>query len=129
MPDPDPDPDPVGNAITVLATQLSVEAPTTVEGYTFEMQKTDAGNTLNIKGAGMAKIVFTLAKDAGYRYTDFTPSTGSLNPAQAAGDTSITWTGNAADITFTVGAVATMGTEEGKPGQIRFTKIEIYPAQ
>lgn len=102
-PDPDPDPDPVGNAITVLATQLSVEAPTTVEGYTFEMQKTDAGktnpaahagtsairlyagNTLNIKGAGMAKIVFTLAKDAGYRYTDFTPSTGSLNPAQAAG--------------------------------------------
>lgn len=70
-----------------------------------------------------------LARDAGYRYTDFTPSTGTLSPAQAAGDTSVTWVGDASDVTFTVGATATMGSEEGKPGQIRFTKIEIFPAE
>ncbi len=131
-----------GGAVNVAATALSVTAPTTVDGYTFTFDKgagatapaAHAGtsairlyakNTCNIKGGTMTKIVFTLASDAGYRYTTVTASTGTVAP-QAAGDTSFTWTGNATDVTFTVGDFATMGTDgETKPGQIRFTNIGI----
>lgn len=146
-PDPNPNPDPSGDAVEVLATDITnVPGSTTVSGYTFDIQKNNgktapaihsgtsairlyADNSISVNGGRMAKIVFTLARDAGYRYTDFTPSTGTLSPAQAAGDTSVTWVGDASDVTFTVGATATMGSEEGKPGQIRFTKIEIFPAE
>ena len=70
--------------------------------------------------------MITLASDASFRYTDFTPSTGKLEPAQEAGDTEITWVGDAKEVTFTVGDFATMGTDgDSKNGQIRFTKISI----
>ncbi|MDE6497520.1 MAG: hypothetical protein K2L21_02545, partial [Muribaculaceae bacterium] len=86
-----------------------------------------ANNTLNIKGAAMGKIVFTLNTATGAkRYTTFTPNAGSLG-TQATDDASITWTGDSSDVTFTVGATATMGTENGKPGQIHISSIEIYP--
>lgn len=90
-----------------------------------------ADNTLRISGAAMAKIVVTLSgsKDQKARYTTFSPSTGKLDPAQATGDTTITWVGNATDVTFTVGHNADFGDGAGKRGQIRFTKIEIFPAK
>ena len=89
-----------------------------------------ANNTLTVKGASMAKIVFTINTATGAkRYTTFTPSVGSINPAQAAGDSSITWKGDASDITFTVGALGTLGTESTKPGQVHISKIEIYPVK
>lgn len=89
-----------------------------------------ANNTVNIKGAAMGKIVFTLNTSTGARrYTAFTPSTGKLDPAQASGDASITWTGNSGDVTFTVGATTTLGTESGKPGQVHISAIEIYPVK
>lgn len=84
---------------------------------------------MTISGAAMGKIVITLTKDASYRYTDLTPSTGKIEPAQATGDTSITWVGNASEVTFTVGAIATMGSESGKSGQIRFKAVDIYPVK
>ncbi len=147
--DPDPvDPaDPSDNAVNIPATAIgTLPGSSTVQGYTFDIQKASgatapahhsgtsairlyANNTMSISGARMAKIVITLAKDAGYRYTDLNPSTGSISPAQAKGDTSITWIGDATEVTFTVGAQATLGTESGKPGQIRFTTVEIYPAK
>lgn len=131
-----------GDGITIMANQLNPAATTTVNGFTFSMAKNDgatapayydstadirlyAKNTLTISGGTMAKIVFTL-KNATYRYTTFTPSTGALNPAQAAGDTEITWEGNANEVTFTVGDIATLGTENTKPGQIKFTQVTIY---
>lgn len=131
-----------GGAATVAATALSVTEPTTVDGYTFTFSKGTgatapaahagtsairlyANNTAQITGGTMTKIVFTLASDAGFRYTTVTASTGTIAP-QAAGDTSFTWTGNASDVTFTVGAYATLGSDgESKPGQIRFTTITI----
>lgn len=89
-----------------------------------------ANNTVNIKGAAMGKIVFTLNTSTGARrYTTFTPSTGKLDPAQASDDASITWTGNSGDVTFTVGATTTLGTESGKPGQVHISAIEIYPVK
>jgi len=150
-PDPEPDPDPTpGEHATATASDFALSGATgtaTVGGYTFTVDKKDGvtnpfyhegtnairlynGGTLNVKGAGMVKIVVTLASDAKFRYTTFTPSTGKLEPAQAAGDTSITWVGDATDVTFTVGEKATMGTDgESKKGQIRFTSVEVFPAE
>ena len=85
-----------------------------------------AKNDLTISGKEIEKIVFTLAEDAKYRYTTFTPSVGTM-ATQAKGDTQMTWTGDASSITFTVGEKATLG-EDGadKAGQIRISKIEIF---
>lgn len=85
-----------------------------------------AKNDLTISGKEIEKIVFTLAEDAKYRYTTFTPSVGTL-AAQAKGDTQMTWTGDASSITFTVGEKATLGEDgDAKAGQIRISKIEIF---
>lgn len=85
-----------------------------------------AKNTLTISGKEIEKIVFTLAEDAKYRYTTFTPSVGAM-ATQAKGDTEMTWTGDASSITFTVGEKATLGEDgDTKAGQIRISKIEIF---
>ncbi len=90
-----------------------------------------ADNTLTIKGAAMSKIVFTLNTATGSkRYTTFTPSTGSIVPAQASGDTSITWDGNTGEVKFTVGHDATLGSDgASKRGQVHISSIEITPAE
>ena len=89
-----------------------------------------ADNTFTIEGAAIAKIVFSINTATGSkRYTTFTPSTGSVG-TQAAGDESITWTGDAGKITFTVGHDATLGSDgASKRGQVHINKIEIYPAK
>ncbi len=136
-----------GDGITIVASDFGAGgdgATATKDGFTVTLAKNDgttapayhektdairlyAKGTLTVAGGNMSKIVFTLASDAAYRYTTFTPSTGSLNPAQAAGDTEIIWEGNANNVTFTVGNYATMGTDgESKAGQIRFAKVTIY---
>lgn len=85
-----------------------------------------AKNDLTISGKEIEKIVFTLAKDAKYRYTTFKPSVGTM-ATQAKGDTQMTWTGDASSITFTVGEKATLGEDgDTKAGQIRISKIEIF---
>lgn len=85
-----------------------------------------AKNDLTISGKEIEKIVFTLAEDAKYRYTTFTPSVGTM-ATQAKGDTEMTWTGDASSITFTVGEKATLGEDgDTKAGQIRISKIEIF---
>lgn len=85
-----------------------------------------AKNDLTISGKEIEKIVFTLADDAKYRYTTFTPSVGAM-ATQAKGDTQMTWTGDASSITFTVGEKATLGEDgDTKAGQIRISKIEIF---
>lgn len=84
-----------------------------------------ADGTLNIKtvdGANLTNIIFKLAGDAAQRYTTFTPNEGSV-ATQAVGDTKIEWTGNANDVTFTVGKNADLGTENTKAGQIRIEAI------
>lgn len=83
-----------------------------------------ADNTLTIStvdGAPIDKMQFMLASDAKFKYTTFTPSTGTL-AAQAKGDTDMNWTGYANSVTFTVGNQADFGTETGY-GQIRITEV------
>ena len=131
---------------TITATQLAEAIGTakTIDGYTIDIEKNNgttapslhagtnairlyAKGSIAISGENISKIVFTLAKDAGYRYTTFTPSTGDLNPAQAVGDVAITWEGSSSSVTFTVGEKATMGSDGAeKNGQIRFTEVTIY---
>ena len=127
-----------------------VTGPTTVGGYTLTTDMNGgattpsvntyngvgtlrlyADNTLTIKGAAMSKIVFTLNTATGSkRYTTFTPSTGSIVPAQASGDTSITWDGNTGEVKFTVGHDATLGSDgASKRGQVHISSIEITPAE
>lgn len=152
----DPEPGTPGDAVNIDLTPFKgpaakngfeVITPVTEDGYTFTVDKSSgatapgyyeyngagtirlyANNTLNIKGAAIAKIVFTINTATGAkRYANFNPNTGKVDD-QASGDTSITWTGNSSDITFTVGATS-IGTEAGKPGQVHIQKIEIYPAK
>ncbi len=156
-PDPTPGPDgevtvnpslfPVGESDN---SSKPVTGPTTVGGYTLTTDMNGgatapsvntyngagtlrlyADNTLTIKGAAMSKIVFTLNTATGSkRYTTFTPSTGSIVPAQASGDTSITWDGNTGEVKFTVGHDATLGSDgASKRGQVHISSIEITPAE
>ncbi len=145
-PTPPTPPTPSGDEVSILATSIpNVPGVSTVEGYTFDLEKGSgatapakhestsairiyANNTISISGGRMVKIVFTLANTMRYRYTDLTPSTGTISPAQATGDTTVTWVGDASEVTFTVGALGVYGSEPTKPGQIHFTKIEIFPA-
>ncbi len=155
-PDPTPDPTP-GDGVTISAISIphgdtptatgDVSGDLTEGGYTIATAKNGgatapavnvyngvgtlrlyADNTVTISGGAMAKIVFTLNTATGAkRYTTFTPSTGALNPAQASDDSSITWTGNATSVTFTVGHDATLGSDgASKRGQVHISSIEIY---
>ncbi len=156
-PDPTPGPDgevtvnpslfPVGESDN---SSKPVTGPITVGGYTLTTDMNGgatapsvntyngagtlrlyADNTLTIKGAAMSKIVFTLNTATGSkRYTTLTPSTGSIVPAQASGDTSITWDGNTGEVKFTVGHDATLGSDgASKRGQVHISSIEITPAE
>lgn len=139
---------PSGDVVTIDASAFNGRLPgsITVDGYTIDIEKGNgatapayhagstavrayAKNTISVTGPKAAKIVFTIAADNSYRYTTLTPTSGKMDPAQAVGDTTATWVGDSADITFTVGDLATLGSENTKPGQFRFTKIEIYKAK
>ncbi len=132
-----------GTGLTILATEMTVPGTTDKSPYTFVLDggsnsknapvihastsavRMYAGNTLTISGAGLKSIKFTLSKDAGFRYTTFTPTSGAFDPAQAVGDTECTWKGDAESVTFTVGDLATLGSENTQKGQFRFVSIEI----
>lgn len=123
---------------------FTIPGTNAADGYTFVIDKASgataptyhagtsairlyADNTFKISGKKMNKIIVTLSSDAKNRYTTFTPSTGAITPAQAAGDTQIVWEGNASEVTFTVGHDAVLGTDgAGARGQIRFTQLTIY---
>ncbi len=143
--DPNPPTPPVTTgAVTVTGGELTLPGITNAGNYTIDIQKAGgttkpqpntynevitarvyANNTITVKGDRMTKIVFTLnTSTIGKRYTKLSCSTGQVG-AQASGDQTITWTGDATEVTFTVGALGEYGTESTKPGQIHFTQMEI----
>ena len=86
-----------------------------------------AKNTLTVSTTGdaMTKIVFKLSTAGLKRLAPITTSTGAI-ATQAAGDATVTWTGSAKSITFTVGEKAEFGSDGAtKAGQFDFTEIEI----
>lgn len=70
----------------------------------------------------MTKIVFNITSNGLKRLTDATPSTGTS--VVSAESKTITWTGSASEVSFTVGKTSTYGTEEGA-GQIRFSSVDV----
>lgn len=121
-------------------------APTTVTvgNYTINVDKTAAGttapacnvagdlrlyakNTITISttGAPMTSLVFNLSAQGERRLTAITASAGAV-AAQAVGDKTVSWTGNATSVTFTVGDKATFGSDgAAKAGQFAFLSIDI----
>ena len=85
-----------------------------------------AGNTLTISSASaMTEIVFILSSQGKKRLAPITASDGVISD-QASGDETVTWTGSATEVTFTVGAKANYGSDgESKAGQLCFTSVDI----
>lgn len=85
-----------------------------------------AKNTFGITAKNaMTSIVFDISTQGLKRLAPVTASTGTIT-TQAAGDTKVTWTGNAAEVVFTVGEKADFGTDGNtKGGQLDFTQITI----
>lgn len=150
--DPNPPTPPSGEGITIDASAFTIDGQNgtaTDGGYTLSVAKNNgtsnpalkeyngettlriyAKGSLTISGPEIAKIVFTI-NDAtnAKRYAEFTPSTGKFEPAQAVGDKTATWVGNASEVTFTVADLGTLGTEADRPGQIHIRTIQIIPAK
>lgn len=145
-PDTPDNPDNPGTATdgaSILASALTVPGSSTVDGYVINIDKAGGftepafhsgtsavrlynGNTMSVSGGKLTSIKFVLAKDAGFRYTTVTCSTGAISPAQKEGDTEFTWVGDATNVTFTVSANADLGSDgPEKRGQIRFTQLDI----
>lgn len=84
-----------------------------------------AKNSLNVTATNdMTKIVFTLSAQGKKRLPPITASTGTI-ATQAVGDVTVTWTGAAKDVTFTVGEKAEFGSDTGKAGQFDFEALAI----
>ena len=115
----------------------------TVEGVTFEAVKNNgqtaptfnangqdfriyAKGTLNVSTTGtITKMVFNLSSQGLKRLAPITASTGTI-AEQALGDTTVTWTGQAAAVALTVGDQANYGTDgDSKAGQFDFTSVII----
>ena len=75
-------------------------------------------------GNAMTQIVFTISTAGQKRLAEITASTGSVSIDATAW--TVTWTGSATDVTFTVGDYATYGTDGAtKAGQLDFTQVDI----
>ncbi len=75
------------------------------------------------------KVVFNLSKQGLTRLAPITASVGTI-ATQAAGDKTVTWTGDANSIKYTVGAKADFGSDDPtKSGQFDFTSIVITYTQ
>lgn len=92
-----------------------------------------AKNTFEVIATNdMTSIVFTISAQGLKRQAPITASTGTIT-AQNTGDATVTWTGNAKDVVFTVGDYAEFGSEKWKDeaqgkmnaGQMDFTAIKI----
>ncbi len=83
-----------------------------------------AGSTMVISNASpMTELVFNISTQGKKRLAPITASVGEI-ATQASGDETVTWTGNATEVTFTVGASADYGSDgSSKAGQLDFDNI------
>ncbi|MBR5657487.1 MAG: chitobiase/beta-hexosaminidase C-terminal domain-containing protein, partial [Prevotella sp.] len=132
---------------TITGSQLTdygKEGGVTVDGFTFIALKNGGGsdptvnatagdarlyakNTLTIKSANgnMTKLVFNISTQGKKRLTSITSDIGTI-ATQAAEDETVTWTGDAAEVTFTVGEKAIYGSDgDTKAGQFDFDNVVI----
>ena len=86
-----------------------------------------AKGTVTVASAGgnMTKIVFNLSAQGKKRLAPITASVGTI-ATQSSGDETVTWTGDAASVTFTVGDKADYGSDgSSKAGQLCFSSVDI----
>lgn len=86
-----------------------------------------AKGTATIKAAAdqkITKIVFNISKQGKKRLAPITASVGTI-ATQAKGDATVTWTGEASEISFTVGDKGEYGSETTKAGQFCFSTFEV----
>ena len=72
-------------------------------------------------------IVFNISTQGKKRLAPITASVGAI-ATQASGDATVTWTGDATEVTFTVGDNANYGSESDKAGQLCFGTITVTTA-
>ncbi|MBQ0068265.1 MAG: chitobiase/beta-hexosaminidase C-terminal domain-containing protein [Bacteroidales bacterium] len=97
-----------------------------VYNETYKDLRTYAGNTLTLSttGAAMSKVVFNISTQGMKRLTDVKASTGNVTVDAAA--KTVTWTGPAGQVVFTVGEKATYGSDgAAKAGQLDFDSVDI----
>ena len=75
----------------------------------------------------MGTIVFNISTNGKKRLAPITASVGTI-ATQASGDATVTWTGDATEVTFTVGDIAEFGSENTKAGQLCFGTIAVTTA-
>ena len=132
---------------TITGAQLAnygQEGGVTVNGFTIIALKGEGGtaptvnasagdarlyakNTLTIKSANgnLKKLVFNISTQGKKRLTSITADNGTIS-AQAVGDETVTWTGDAAEVTLTVGEKAVYGSDgDTKAGQFDFDNVVI----
>ena len=81
--------------------------------------------TITTTGAAMTSIVFNISTQGKRRLAPITASTGTI-AKQKSGDETVSWSGSATSVTFTVGEKANYGSDgETKAGQLDFSSIEI----
>ncbi len=79
----------------------------------------------NTKNVNMTQLVFNVSTQGLKRLAPITASTGTV-ATQASGDNTVTWTGEATEVTFTVGDKANYGSEGAeKAGQLCFDSINV----
>ena len=85
-----------------------------------------AKGTLTISASNtMSTIVFNLSAQGKKRLASITASVGAI-ATQASGDATVTWTGDATEVTFTVGDKANYGSDgSDKAGQLCFNTISV----
>lgn len=113
-----------GNYSLALVKNDGATAP--VYNETGKDIRTYAKNTLTLttSGAAMTKVVFKISVQGMKRLTDVAASTGSVTVDATA--KTVTWTGPAGEVVFTVGEKATYGSDgAAKAGQLDFDAVEI----
>ena len=92
-----------------------------------------ANGTLAIStnGNNMKKIVFILSTQGKKRLPETTPSTGSVSRYTPEDEDiwTVTWEGDASEVTFTVGEKAIYGSESTSGGQLCFRYIDIFDTE
>lgn len=83
------------------------------------------GSVTISSNTAMTGIVFNLSAQGKKRLAPITASVGTI-AAQASGDETVTWSGSANSVTFTVGDNANYGSDgSSKAGQLCFTSVDI----
>ena len=111
---------------TITATKASAKNKPTVNASAKDCRVYASGTvTVTTTGDAMTSIVFNISSQGQKRLTEITASTGSV-AKQAKGDKTVSWTGSAKSVTFTVGAKAVYGSDGAdSAGQFDFSSVVI----